>query len=198
MALNDGLRALMTSRDRPAGAHAADQDVHLAVRVGPDFLSRGAAVGLRVGGVLELLRHEGVLLRRDDLQGLADRALHAVGRRGEHQFGPQGLEHLPPLQAHGLRHGQQQPIAPRRGHERQRDPRVPAGGLHNEGLGEKLAVPFGRVDHRHADAVLHGGQGVVALQLDQHRRSATRQLANADQRRPPDCGCDVFVNGCHS
>ena len=61
--LKPGLRFLMNSAtpgDRPAGADARHEDVHLSVGVLPDLLRRGLAVDLGVGGVLELLRHEGV------------------------------------------------------------------------------------------------------------------------------------------
>ena len=74
MALNAGLRFLMhfaDAGDRAAGADAGDEDVDLAVGVAPDFLGRGLAVDLRVGRVLELLRHEGVRVVGDQLLGLA-------------------------------------------------------------------------------------------------------------------------------
>ncbi len=51
---------LADAGDGAAGADAGHQDVHLAVGVAPDLLGGGAAVDLRVGRVLELLRHEGV------------------------------------------------------------------------------------------------------------------------------------------
>ena len=44
--------------DGAAGADAGDEDVDLAVGVAPDLLGGGVAVDLRVGRVLELLRHE--------------------------------------------------------------------------------------------------------------------------------------------
>ena len=54
------LEHLAAAGDRAAGADAADQDVDLAVGVAPDLLGGRPAVDLRVGRVLELLRHERV------------------------------------------------------------------------------------------------------------------------------------------
>ena len=73
-AWNAGLRGLMTSPTPvivPPVPTPADEDVDLAVGVGPDLLGRGAAVDLGVGRVLELLRHERVGVVADDLLGLA-------------------------------------------------------------------------------------------------------------------------------
>src|SRR5436190_827398 len=44
--------------DRAAGADAGDEEINFAIRVIPDLLGCRAPVDLRVGGVLELLRHE--------------------------------------------------------------------------------------------------------------------------------------------
>ncbi len=52
------LQHLTDAGQRAAGADAGDEDVNGALRVVPDFLRGGAAVDLRIGGVLELLRHD--------------------------------------------------------------------------------------------------------------------------------------------
>ena len=67
--------------DRAAGADAGDEDVDLAVGVAPDFLGRGLAMDFGIGRVLELLRHEVVLVLGHQFLGPADRAGHALGRR---------------------------------------------------------------------------------------------------------------------
>ena len=50
------LQHLADAGDGAAGADAGDEHVDFAVRVVPDLLGRRAAVDLRVGGVVELLR----------------------------------------------------------------------------------------------------------------------------------------------
>src|SRR5581483_7653698 len=92
--------------DGAAGADAADQDVHLALRVVPDLLGGGLAVDLRVGRVLELLRHErlgrpaAVLLYQ--LLGLGDRPAHALFAGSEVDFGAERLEQPAALDRHRL------------------------------------------------------------------------------------------------
>ena len=84
IAQRSGLRGFSTcadAGDRAAGADAGDEDVDLACGVVPDLLGRGAAVDLGIGRVLELLRHDRVRRRGDDLLRLGDRALHALRRR---------------------------------------------------------------------------------------------------------------------
>ena len=61
--------------------------------------------------------------------GPGDRPPHAVLGRREYQVGPERPQQGPPLQAHRLGHGERQPVALGRGHERQGDARVAAGGL---------------------------------------------------------------------
>src|SRR4051812_40381289 len=63
---------------RPARPHPRHQDVHLSVRVLPDLLGRRLTMNLGVGGVLKLLRHEALLVLRQDLLGLLDRPAHPL------------------------------------------------------------------------------------------------------------------------
>ena len=73
--------------DGAAGADAGDEDVDLAVGVFPDFRAGGAEVNGGVGGVVELLEDLAVGRLRQDLLGLGDGALHAVGAGREHELG---------------------------------------------------------------------------------------------------------------
>ena len=170
MALNPGLRSLMYLRhagDGAAGAHAADENVHFAVGIVPDLRAGGGVVDGRVGGVVELLQDVAVGRLGQDLIGLGDGALHAVGAGGEHDLRAEGQQQHAALQAHGLRHGEDQPVALDRGHKGQRDAGVAAGGLDEHGLaGLDLARLLGGIDHREADAVFHAADGVLAFQLD--------------------------------
>jgi len=56
-------------------------------------------------------------------------ALDAQRAFGQHQLRAERRQHLAPFQRHRLRHGQRDGVALGRGHESQRDARVPAGGL---------------------------------------------------------------------
>jgi len=60
---------------------------------------------LRVGWVAELLRHHRAGRGGDDLLGLGDGALHALGPLGEHKLRAEEAQHLAPLDRHGLGHG---------------------------------------------------------------------------------------------
>ena len=75
------LHHLRAAGDRPAGAGAADEDVHLAVRVAPDLLGGGPPVDLGVRRVLELLEDEVARVLRRHLLRPLDRALHPLGAR---------------------------------------------------------------------------------------------------------------------
>ena len=61
------LQHLADAGDRAAGADARNDDVDLAMRVVPDFLGGGAAMDVRIGGVLELLGNDRAGRRGDDL-----------------------------------------------------------------------------------------------------------------------------------
>jgi len=56
-------------------------------------------------------------------------AFHPLRARRQDKICPKGCQHAPPLDAHGLGHGQSQLVPARRGHVGQGYPRVPAGGL---------------------------------------------------------------------
>ena len=172
MALNDGFLRLDVvghAGDGAARAHAGDENVHLAVGVVPDLGAGGGQVNGRVGRVVELLQDVAVGRLFQDLVGLGDGALHAVGAGGEHDLRAVGEQRHAPLQAHGLRHGEDDLVALDRGHKRQRDAGVAAGGLNQHGLaGRDFAGLLGGVDHGEADAVFHARCGVLAFQLGDH------------------------------
>ena len=144
----------------------------------------GGQVDGRVGRVVELLQDEAVRRLGQDLVGLGDGALHAVGAGGEHNLRAKGQQQHAPLQAHGLRHGEDQLVALDGGHKGQRDAGVAAGGLNQHGLaGRDLAGLFGGLDHGEADAVFHAGNRVLALQLGHNGRGqAGRHAVQPHQR----------------
>ena len=77
------LQHLANARDRTASADARDDRIHATLRVVPDFFSRGAAMDVGIGGVLELLRNHRMRGRAQDFAGPRKRALHAFGRLGQ-------------------------------------------------------------------------------------------------------------------
>ena len=79
-------------------------------------------------------------------------------------------------------------IAPRRAHERERDPGVARRRL-DDGRDARLdqPVPLGGLDHRHPDPVLHRPGGVVGLELADHLGVEVRgQPREAHHRRAAD------------
>ncbi len=76
--------------DSAAGADSGHEDVDLPVGVAPDLLRGGFAVNGRVGRVFELLGHEIPLIGLGQFLGLGDCAGHAVGARGQDEFGTVG------------------------------------------------------------------------------------------------------------
>ena len=97
------------------------------------------------------------------------------------------------LAAHALRQRQHQVIALGRAHERERDPRVAAGGLHDRRAARlDPAFGLGGLDHRHADAVLDAPARVERLELGEQldavvgRRGALEHARKPDQRGASD------------
>ncbi len=171
------LQHLSGAGDRATGADATDENVDLAVGVFPKLDGGGPPVDLRVGRVLELLRHPGVRRFGDDLLGSAHGAGHPLGRRGEHQFRAIAEKQDATFQAHALRHRQDEPVTLRRGDPGECDARVAAGRLDDGGHARlDQSSGLGILDHRHADAV-----------LDRITRSEGLDLADEDARRgsPP-------------
>ena len=192
------LQDLADAGDGSAGADAGDEDVHLAVGVGPDFLGRGGAVDLRVGLVGELLGPDGVLRVGHDFLGLLHGAAHALGARGQDDFGAEGAEHHAAFGGHGLRHGQDDLVAAGSAHHGQGDAGV-AGGAFNDGAaGLEGTGLFGGVDDGHADAVLDAVGRVVELKLDGDGGiQALAEPVQPDQRGAADQLRYIVIDPCH-
>ena len=80
--------------DGAAGADAGHQHIDGAIAVVPDLRARGFEVDLRVGGIVELARHEvfGGIAFRDFLR-FGDGSGHALGSFGEDQLSPEYGHH---------------------------------------------------------------------------------------------------------
>ena len=162
-----------------AGAHARHEGIELPLRVVPDLLRGGLAVDLGVGRVVELLGHDRARDLLQEFLGLGDRALHALRAGGEGELGPEIGQHLAPLERHRLGHHQDQPVAAGGGHEGQRDAGVAGGRLDQGAAGLQHARGLHGVDHVDADAVLHRGDRVEELELQQDLRLDAALLGEA-------------------
>ena len=154
--------------DGAAGAHRGHKHVHLTVRIRPDLRAGGAVVGLRVGGVAELVGDEAAGQLPGQLLGLVHRPLHALGPGGEDQLRPVGGQHGPALGAHGVGHGEDHPVAPGGRHTGQTDARIAGGGLDDDPAGLQEPLLLRVQDHGQAHPVLGGAGGIQIFQLGQH------------------------------
>ena len=136
-----------------------------------------------IGGIVELLRHPRIGGRGEDLLGPRDRALHAVGARGEVEARAIGEHQAAALDRHRIGHHQDQLVALDRGDHRQADAGVAAGRLDDRAAGFQLARFLGVLDHRQRDAVLDRPAGIGAFGLDPHLALAAEQAVDPDARR---------------
>jgi hypothetical protein len=158
---------LADAGDRPAGADAGDEGVDV-LELLQQLLRRGLAVDLRVGGIVELLRHEVVRMFFDQLFRFAHRGMHALAVGRQHQLGAVGHQQAAPLDAHRIRHGEHKAIALHGGDQRQPDAGVAAGRLDDRGAGLQPSVALGGFDHAQTDAILHAAARVHVLELAPH------------------------------
>src|SRR5271165_5278832 len=78
---------LADARDGAAGSDRCNERVDVPVRVAPDLFGRRAAVDLRIGRVVELLRHEVFCrIRVVDFLRAPDRSGHSLGARCQHEL----------------------------------------------------------------------------------------------------------------
>jgi hypothetical protein len=130
--------------------------VHLAIRVVPNLGPGSGVVDGRIGGIVELLRRESMRGLGQNLLGLGYGALHAIGARGQHDFGAEREQQHAALQAHGFRHGEDQPVALHGGYKSQGNAGIAAGGLNQHRFaGLDFAGLLCGLNQRQADAVLH-------------------------------------------
>ena len=125
-------------------------------------------MGLRVGGVAELVGNKAAGQLPGQLLGLVHRPLHALGPGGEDQFRPVGGQHGPALGAHGVGHGEDHPVAPGGRHTGQTDARIAGGGLDDDPAGLQEALLLRVQDHGQPHPVLGGAGGIEIFQFSQH------------------------------
>ena len=130
-------------------------------------------MGLGVGGVDELPGYEAARNLLGQLVSLGDGALHALGALGEHQLRAVGLHQLTALHGHGLRHDDDDAVAP--------------GGGHG-----------GQADHRLGDAVLYAAGGVEVFQLGQDLSLQVVGLFNVGQLQQGGVADELIGGGIDS
>ena len=179
------LQHLTAPGQRATRSHTGDQDIGFTRRVMPDFQRGGVAVDGGIGRVGELARHHGAGRFRNDFLGFGNRALHPLGGFGEDKFSAQMGQQFAALDRHAFRHGQDEAVSPGRGDKGQGDARIARGRLHHDAAFAQFPGRFQRIDHRHADPVLHRGQRVEEFQLGQDASLGAmrlRQLFQLDKR----------------
>ncbi len=135
----------------------------------------------RVGRVDKLAGNKAVGNLLGKLLRLGNGPGHALGSFGEHQLGPVGLHQLAALHAHGLRHDDDDPIAPGGGYGGQPNAGVARGGLDHHRTGLQQALGLGVVDHGLGNPVFYAARGVEILQLCQNAGLKALGLLNAGQ-----------------
>ena len=160
-----------------------------AIGLVPDLRAGGPLVGRRVLRVPVLVRLE----RARDVAGEPRRdgvvALRRLGgdvRRAEDDLRAVRAQERLLLRRLLVRHHEDAAVALERGRDRQAVAGVAGRGLDDGPAGPQEAGPLGRLDHRQADAVLHGAARVEHLQLGQEQRPALDRSEVAGQARDPD------------
>ena len=156
--------------DGAAGADARHKKVHLAVGVLPDLGAGGGLVGRRVGRVVELPRHKGPGYLGGQLVGAGNGPAHPLAALGQHQLGAVGFHQQAALQAHGLGHHDDHPVAPGRAHAGQPDAGVARRGLDDDRPRLQQALGLGVVQHGPGHPVLDRAAGVHGFDLGQDAR----------------------------
>jgi hypothetical protein len=134
-----------------------------------------------LASIVELLRHHRAGIGLDQLARAGDRAGHALFCRGQFQLGAEDQQHLAALQRHALRHDQGQAVALGGSDEGERNAGIATGRLDDLAAGLQHALGFQIFDHRHADAVLDGGQRVEELELGDNLALGLERLGQVRQ-----------------
>ena len=151
-----------------AGADAGHEEVDITFGIFPDFRTGGLVVSLRVGRVHELAGDEAVRDFLCQLFCLCDGAGHALAAVCQNQLCAVGSQKVSALHAHGLRHGDDDPVALGGGHGSQADAGVAAGGLDDDGVGLEYASCLGIFDHCLSDAVFDAAGRVEVFELGEN------------------------------
>ena len=195
-----GIRPLLAkdathALERTAGAEAGYPEVEpLASEVPEDFLSRGTAMHIGIGLVLELPRTEPAIGGRQFVH-LADHPRRAFRRRREHHLGAEEAHQAAPFDRKGFGHDDDERIALLRADHGEADAGIAAGRLDHRLAGFESAGLFGRLDDAECQPVLNGAKGVESLNLHPKVDALGRELVDPDHRRIADGLKNVGVTG---
>ena len=188
--------------DRAAGADARDDEIHLAIRVAPDFLARSSAgespdsTDWKIAGAR---RCSGICLFNSSALAIAPFMPFAPSVNTS--FAPRIFNSFrrSMLIVSGIVKISFNPL--RRRDKRQRNARVAACRLDQDGVLVDRAG-FQRVlNHRHADAVLDAGERIEEFQFEQHIGDCAvffRRAVQPHERCVADGFGDVIVDVCHN
>ena len=179
-----------------AGTYASYEEVNLALGVLPDFRAGSCLVSGRVGLIGELGRDIGMRDGSGKLLCLGNGALHALGTVGQDDFCPVCLQKVAALHGHGLRHGEDSPVATGCRHAGQADAGVAAGRLDDDGILGELALGLSLLNHGLGDTVLDAACRVEIFQLYQDislQAVGLDKVIGTEQRSAPDEFCYAII-----
>ena len=153
---------------------------------------------LRIGRIYKLPRNKAVRGLLCQLLCAGDGALHALRALSQHQLCAIGLHKLAALNGHGIRHDDDDAIAPCRRYGGKADAGIAGGRLDDDGALLQKALLLRVVDHGLCDAILNRACRVKVFQLCKYFGFQTEFLFNMrklQKRRSADeliCGCINF------
>src|SRR5699024_10175493 len=133
-----------------------------------------------------------------NLCGLINGTAHAIGTRGQNNFGTVGAQHDTALIGHGFWHRQHNAVATCSADHGQSNTGVPRGALNNGATRTKRAGFFSSVYDCDTDTVFHRVRWVVELDLHSNiSRQAFGETVQTDQWCLTDSLGDVIEHLCH-
>ena len=160
-----GFQEFSRAGNGTAGADACDENIDLAVSVGPDLGAGRLKMRLGVRGVHKLAGDKAVRNFLCKLVCLRDRALHALCALGKHQLRAVGLHQLAALDGHGLGHDDNNAVSARGSDGGKTDARVAGGRLNDDRALLQKTLLLCVVNHRLGDAVFDRARGIEVFKL---------------------------------
>ena len=151
-----------------------------------------------IGGIDKLARQEGARCFGGQLLRLGDGAGHPLGPLGQHQLRPVGAQQVAALDAHGLRHGKNHPVALGGCHGGQADAGITACGLDDNRARSQQAPGLRVLNHGLGNPILGATRRVKALQLDQQGRFELLGLFHAGQLQQGGAADQIGHFGIHT
>ena len=179
-----------------AGTYTSYEEVNLALGIFPDFRTSSCLVGSRVCLVGELGRDVGMRDGSSKLLCLGNSALHALGTVGQDNFCPVCLQKVAAFHGHGLRHGENSPVATGCRYAGQADAGIAAGRLDDDGILGELALGLSLLNHSLGDTVLDTACRVEIFQLYQDislQAVCLDEVVGAEQRGTSDKFCYTVI-----